>query len=121
MAGGAGQAGAAILQRRHAFLQHRVGGIHDAGIDVAEDLKVEQRRGMIGVFEDEGRGLVDRRGPRAGGGIGLGAGMHGQSVEAIIGHASSPMGGVQSSGHLPRAAPRPRRWNSDSGLCRPGD
>ena len=87
MAGSAGQAGAAILQRRDAFLQHRRGGIYDAGIDVAEDLKIEQRRGMVGIFKGEGGGLVDRRRPRPGGGIGLGPGMNAQGVETIIGHA----------------------------------
>ncbi len=89
MAGGAGKARAAILQRRDAFLQHRIGGIHDARIDVAEDLEIEQRRGVIGVLEGEGGGLIDRRRPRAGGGIGLGARMHAQGAETIIGHVSN--------------------------------
>ena len=83
-----GKAGAAAFQRRDALLQHRIGRVHDARIDVAEDLEVEQRRGMIGVLEHEGRRLVDRRGARAGRGIGLRAGMHAQRVEAIFAHRS---------------------------------
>ena len=39
---------------------------------------------MVDIVEDEGGGLVDRRGPRAGGRIGLGAGMNGQRLEARI-------------------------------------
>ncbi len=35
----AGQTGAAAFQRGDAFLQHRIGGVHDARIDVAEYLK----------------------------------------------------------------------------------
>ncbi len=47
------QSRAAAFQRRDAFFQHRIGGVHDARIDVAEDLKIEQRRRMIGVLEHE--------------------------------------------------------------------
>jgi hypothetical protein len=96
MARRAGQRRPAAFQGRHAFLQHRSGGIHDARIDVAEDLQVEQGRGVIGIFKDEGRRLIDRRGARAGGGIGLGARMHGQRVESIIGHGRLPIADVRS-------------------------
>ena len=68
----------AAFQRRDALFQHRVGRIADAGIDVAERLQAEQRGGMVGVVEHEGRGLIDRRRPRAGGRIGLRTGMHGE-------------------------------------------
>ena len=76
MAGRTSKTRAAILQRRHAFFQYRVGGIHDARIDVAEDLEIEQCRGVVGVLEGESGGLVDGRRPRAGGGVGLGTRMH---------------------------------------------
>ena len=71
----------AAFQRRDALFQHRLRRVHDARIDVAERLQVEQRGGMIGIVEDKGGGLVDRRGARAGGRIGLGAGMDGERVE----------------------------------------
>ena len=51
-------------------------------LDIAKRLQAEQRGGVIDVVEDEGRRLVDRRGARAGGRVGLGAGMDGQRVES---------------------------------------
>ena len=78
VAGGNRERRGAALERRDAFLQHGVGGIADAGIDVAERLQPEQRGGMVGVVEDKGCGLVDRRRPCAGSGIGLCARMHGK-------------------------------------------
>src|SRR5215470_9946527 len=46
---------------------------------------------MVGVVEHEGRGLIDRRGARAGGGIGLCTGMHGKGRKSgnTFVHASS--------------------------------
>ena len=82
VARGDGERRRAAFERRDALLEHGLGRVHDARIDVAEDLEIEQRRRVIGAVEHEGRGLVDRRDPRAGGGIGLRAGMNGQSVEA---------------------------------------
>jgi hypothetical protein len=34
----------ALLQRRHALLEHRDGRVGDAAVDVAADLEVEQAR-----------------------------------------------------------------------------
>ena len=65
VAGGDGERRRAALQRRDALLQHRVGRVADAGVDVAEGLQPEQRGGMVDVVEHEGRRLVDRRRPRA--------------------------------------------------------
>ena len=45
--------GGAAFERGDAFLQHRLGRVSDAGIDVSERLQPEQRRGMIGVVEHE--------------------------------------------------------------------
>ena len=87
--GGHGERRRAAFERRDALLEHRLGRIGDAGIDVAEGLEIEQRRGVLDVVEDEGRGLIDRRGARAGRGVGLGAGMDGERVEAglaLCGH-----------------------------------
>ena len=66
------------LEGCDALLQHGVGRIADAGIDVAEGLQSEQRGGMIGIVEHERGGLIDRRRARAGGRVGLRAGMHGE-------------------------------------------
>ena len=92
MAGCDGQRRRAAFERGDALFQHRLGRVHDAGVDVAEGLQAEQRGGVVGVVEDEGRRLVDRRGARAGRRIGLGAGMDGERVEpgCALGHVSSP-------------------------------
>ena len=82
VARGDGKRRRAAFERRDPLLQHRLGGIGDARVDVAERLEIEQSRGMLDVVEDKGRGLIDRRGARAGRGIGLRAGMDGKRVEA---------------------------------------
>ena len=82
MAGGDGERRRAAFERGDALLEHRLRRVHDAGVDVAEGLQPEQRGGVVGIVEDEGRRLVDRRGARAGRRIGLGAGMDGERVEA---------------------------------------
>ena len=96
MARGDRKRGRAAFERRHALLQHRIGRVADAGIDVAERLQAEQRCGVVGVVEDERGGLVDRRRPRAGGRIRLRAGVHGQGGESggTLGHALSFVVGV---------------------------
>ena len=71
----------ATLQRSHALLEDRGGGIHDAGINIPQPLQVEQRRRVGRVFEYVGRGLVHRDRARAGFGIGLLTGMQGTSSE----------------------------------------
>ena len=68
----------AALQRGDALLQHGLRGAADARVDVAERLQAEQRGGVVDVVEDVGRRLIDRRDPRAGRGIGRGAGMDGK-------------------------------------------
>ena len=91
VAGGDRERRGAAFQRRDALFQHGVGRVADAGIDVAERLQPEQRGGMVGIVEHERRGLIDRRGARAGGGIGLRAGMHGEGRKSgdTIGHSFS--------------------------------
>src|SRR5208337_1081920 len=80
--------GGAAFERRDTLLQHGIGGIADARIDVAEGLQPEQGRGVIDVFEHEGRRLIDWRRPRAGRGIGLWPGMNRECCKAwgSIGH-----------------------------------
>jgi hypothetical protein len=79
---GHGEPGGAALQGCDALLEHGLGRVHDARVDVAEGLEVEQRRGVVDVLEHIGRRLVDRRGAGAGGGIRVGAGVDRQGVEA---------------------------------------
>ena len=101
VARGGGERGAPAFQARHPLLQHRDGGIVQSVIDVTEVVQVEQRRGVVGVVEHIGRGLVDRRDPRAGGGIGGGAGVHGAGLEAV--------GDIVRGGRVAARAGRRRR------------
>ena len=68
-----GQRAHAALERGHAVLEHRLGGVHDPRVDVAELLEPEQRRRVRGVAEHVAGGLVDGNGAGAGGRIGRGA------------------------------------------------
>ena len=58
------------LHLRHALLEHRGGGIHDARVDVARDLEIEEVGPVLGVVEGVGGGLVDGHGHGPGGGLG---------------------------------------------------
>ncbi len=82
VAGGDRKRRRAAFKRRDPLLQHRLSGIGDARVDVAKGLEIEQRRGVLNVVEDKGRGLINWRGARARRGIGLRAGMNGKRVEA---------------------------------------
>lgn len=74
----------AAFQRRDALFQHRDGGIGNTRIDMPRALHVKQRRGMIGIFEHKRRALINRRRPRAGGGIGLRTRVQAQGIKAEI-------------------------------------
>ena len=78
VARGHGEARGAAFEGCDALFQHGVGGIADAGVDIAEGLQSEQRGRVIGVVEDERGRLINRRRARAGGGIRLCTGMHGE-------------------------------------------
>ena len=67
--GGDGEAGGAAFERGDALLEHRVGRVADARIDVAESPEREQIGGVLHILEDIGRGLVDRGGTRIRGGV----------------------------------------------------
>ena len=82
MSGGDRQSRGAAFERGDALLQHGIGGIADAGIDVAEGLQPEQRGGVIDILEYERSGLIDRRGAGAGRRLGLRAGMDRQRRKA---------------------------------------
>lgn len=91
---------------RDALFQHVGGGVHDARVDVAGHLEVEQVGAMLGTVEGIGHGLVDGHGGRLGGGVGRVAGVDGQGFDA---HGRLPSGdGCKKgrAGHLPWAAAR---------------
>ena len=74
------------FQRGNALLQHVVGGVHDARIDIAEFLETEQVGGVIGIVEHVGRRLIDRRRTGVRGGIGLGARVDAACCKTWFGH-----------------------------------
>ena len=123
VAGGDREAGGAAFERGDALLQHGIGRIADAGVDVAERLQAEQRGGVIDVIEHERGGLVDRRGARAGGRIGLRAGVNRKRRKSrdVFGHdARSDLGCVQMARSRLKAEPlsiRPGGVKARAGGC----
>ena len=71
----------AAFQGRHPLLEHGVGGVGDARVDVPAALHVEERRGVVRVAEHEGRGEIDRNRARAGDRIGPLSGVQAERVE----------------------------------------
>ena len=72
----AGQAdgrGDATLEAAQPGLERTLGGVHDAGVDVADLGQREQVLRVRGVAELEARGLVDGHRTGAGGRVGLAA------------------------------------------------
>ena len=84
MAGTDGQRADAAFQVGDALLEHVGGGVHDAGVDVAQLLQGEQVGGVFGALELVAGGLVDRDGAAAGGGVGDLAGMQLAGGKAIL-------------------------------------
>ena len=72
----------ATLQGGDPLLHRILGGVHDAGVDIAELLEGEQVCRVFGVPEGVRRGLVDRQGPSAGGRIGALAGVNLSGLKA---------------------------------------
>ena len=70
-----------------ADLGNGLGGVHDAGVDVARLGEGEEVGGVFGVAELVGGGLIDRHRPGAGGGVGLLAGVDLPGFEAPGGGA----------------------------------
>ena len=75
LARGERERGDAAFERGDALLEHRLGRVHDAGVDVAELLEREQVGRVLGRIELIGGGLIDRHRDRGGGRIGAIAGM----------------------------------------------
>ena len=84
LAGGSGECGNSAFQRSHTLFQDVGGGIHDAGIDIAELLQTEQRRGVVGIVEDIGSRLIDGHGARSGRGIDNLAGVNGEGSGSML-------------------------------------
>ena len=80
----------AAFELRHAPLEHLVGRIADAGVAIALDLQVKQRRTVRGTVEGIGDGLVDRHRHRLGGRVRVKAGMQGDCF-GFHRHASRPV------------------------------
>ena len=97
----------AALERGDALLQDRVGRVRDARVDVPAALHVEERRGVVGVLEDVGSGLVDRRRARAELRVGSLSGVQAQRVEAQV--LRCRHGAVSSGQGRPILPPRPGR------------
>ncbi len=61
-AGGGGHAGLTAFQGSDLGLQHRGGGVGQAGVDIARFFTGEAAAALLGGIKDEGGGLEDRRG-----------------------------------------------------------
>ena len=70
LARGRPDGGSTSFERGDALFQHVDGGVHDAGVDVAELLEPEQAGAVIGVVEHIARGGVDGHGASIGGRVG---------------------------------------------------
>jgi len=77
LAGGGCQAGYSTFECGYALLEHVGGGVHQAGVDVAEFLESEEAGGVVRVVEEVGGGLVDGDRAGVGGGVGDLAGVEG--------------------------------------------
>ncbi|MNS81596.1 hypothetical protein D3C72_1153100 [compost metagenome] len=78
---GHGQGRDPALQRRQTLLQHVGRRVHDAGVDIARHLQVEQVGPVLGVVEGVAGGLIDRHRDRLGRRVGRIAGVDGERVE----------------------------------------
>ena len=81
MPGGDGQGTHTAFEAGDALLKDIVGGVHDAGVDVAKFLEGKQVGGMFGVFELVGGSLIDGDGTGPGGGVGNLSGVKLAGVE----------------------------------------
>ena len=75
---GHGQRRNAAFHRGDALFQHVGGRVHDAGVDVAGDLEIEQVGAVLGAVEGVGSGLVNGHGNRFGRRVGTVAAVYGK-------------------------------------------
>ena len=74
----------AAFECRDALLQHSVGGVAQARIDMPGTLYIEQRGGVVRIGEGKRRCLVDRCSPGTRGRVGLRAGVQCQGVQSRV-------------------------------------
>jgi hypothetical protein len=117
-----GEAGDAAFHCGDALFQDILGRIHDAGVDVAGHLEVEQVGAVLRTVEGIGRCLVDRHGDRPGRRFGTVTGVDGKGFKF---HAGSPAGDMvqarQQLTSLPSAAcgrGSGVRWTATAGRLR---
>ena len=87
---GEGQARRAAIQRRQALFEDVGGGVHQAGVDVAEFAQAEQIRRVLRVVEHVARRRIDRHGTGRGRGVWHLTGVECQGAQFIswfiVGH-----------------------------------
>ncbi|MFM1943842.1 MAG: hypothetical protein RI897_2824 [Verrucomicrobiota bacterium] len=81
LAGGDSEGTGASFERGDALFEDIGGGVHDAGVDIPELLEGEKIGGVVAIFENVGRGLVDGDGAGACGGVGGLSGVEGERAE----------------------------------------
>ena len=84
LARGERQPADAAIERGEALLQHVIGRVHQARVDVAELAQPEKIRRRLGVFENVARCSVNRDRPCRRGGVGLLAGMQSERAESAV-------------------------------------
>lgn len=78
LAAGYGNCANAAFERCHALLQHGIGRVADATVDVARSLQVEQAGRVVAGFKDKGRGQMNWHRACTRGRVGLRACMQAQ-------------------------------------------
>ncbi len=82
----------AAFEGRHPSLEHTLGRVHDAGVDVARLGQREQVRSVLRALELIRRGLIDRHGASAGCRVGLVPGVNLLGLESPpVGHLFVPL------------------------------
>ena len=81
LAAGKRQSRRAAIERRQPLFQNVGGGVHQAGVDIAELPQAEEIGRMLGVMEHIARGCIDRHGASGRGGIGHLARVQRQGAE----------------------------------------
>ncbi len=110
LARGNEEGGGAPFERSNALLNNSLGGVLDAGVDVAKLRERKKVAGVVSVVKNVGRRFVDGRRACVGGGIGCSAGVNLLGFELPVAHGrvSSTVGksgsDVRSSVSLGRGA-----------------
>src|SRR6185437_2077793 len=76
--------GHSAFQRRDSLFQDVGGGIHDAGVDIAELLQPKQRSRVVGILKHERSRLIDGHGAGSRRGIDILASVNGESGGSML-------------------------------------